>query len=164
MYDIIKESVVDLLLPWAPSINNYWGHRVHAGKLIKFLSSKAKTFREDVKEAVQQDLEHCHRFVHSSESRLAFTIFLYCPDYRKRDIDNIQKSVLDALQHAGVFYDDSQIDALYTIRTAQKIEEGICRVQIARIFGTIHAPELREVDDEQGIQGDRVQSEAKAGE
>jgi crossover junction endodeoxyribonuclease RusA len=38
------------------------------------------------------------------------------PDRRRRDLDNIQKPVLDALQHAGVYEDDSQIDLLVTRR------------------------------------------------
>ena len=35
---------------------------------------------------------------------------------RRRDLDNIQKPVLDALEHAGVYEDDSQIDLLVTRR------------------------------------------------
>jgi crossover junction endodeoxyribonuclease RusA len=38
------------------------------------------------------------------------------PDRRRRDLDNIQKPVLDALEHAGVYEDDSQIDLLVTCR------------------------------------------------
>jgi crossover junction endodeoxyribonuclease RusA len=38
------------------------------------------------------------------------------PDRRRRDLDNIQKPVLDALQHARVYQDDSQVDLLVTRR------------------------------------------------
>ncbi len=38
------------------------------------------------------------------------------PDRRRRDLDNLLKSVLDALEHAGVYADDSQIDLLVTKR------------------------------------------------
>jgi len=38
------------------------------------------------------------------------------PDRRRRDLDNIAKPVLDALEHAGVYLDDSQIDLLLTQR------------------------------------------------
>ena len=31
------------------------------------------------------------------------------PDNRRRDIDNVQKALLDALQHGGAYADDSQI-------------------------------------------------------
>ena len=38
------------------------------------------------------------------------------PDRRRRDLDNLQKPLLDALQHAGVYEDDSQIDLLVSRR------------------------------------------------
>jgi hypothetical protein len=34
---------------------------------------------------------------------------LFPPDRRKRDADNFHKCLSDALQHAGVFHDDSQV-------------------------------------------------------
>jgi len=34
---------------------------------------------------------------------------LFMPDRRKRDIDNTLKALLDALTHAGVWLDDSQV-------------------------------------------------------
>lgn len=48
------------------------------------------------------------------------------PDRRRRDLDNLQKPTLDAMQHAGVYEDDSQVDLLITRRrevtTPAKIE------------------------------------------
>ncbi|MBU0741506.1 RusA family crossover junction endodeoxyribonuclease, partial [bacterium] len=34
------------------------------------------------------------------------------PDRQRRDIDNVQKALLDALQHGGLYTDDSQIKKL----------------------------------------------------
>jgi len=34
------------------------------------------------------------------------------PDRRRRDLDNLMKSTQDALEHAGVYEDDGQIDLL----------------------------------------------------
>jgi len=38
------------------------------------------------------------------------------PDKRVRDLDNILKSLLDSLVHAGVILDDSLIDDLHIVR------------------------------------------------
>jgi len=38
------------------------------------------------------------------------------PDFRRRDLDNTVKSVADALQDAGIYLDDSQIDMLVARR------------------------------------------------
>ena len=43
-----------------------------------------------------------------------------CPsDKRKRDLDNLLKATLDALNAAGMFEDDSFIDDLHIVRSAQ---------------------------------------------
>lgn len=44
--------------------------------------------------------------------RMKVALVLSPPDKRKRDLDNYLKATLDAMTHAGVFVDDSQIDAL----------------------------------------------------
>ena len=44
------------------------------------------------------------------------TIDYHPPDRRKRDIDNIIKPILDALQHAGLFDDDFQIQKITATR------------------------------------------------
>lgn len=55
--------------------------------------------------------------IHSpAEGRLAIEIKAYPPDKRKRDLDNILKSLLDSLVHAGVVEDDSQFDAIAIAR------------------------------------------------
>ncbi len=50
--------------------------------------------------------------------RMAVSIEVFPPDRRKRDVDNLLKSLVDALQHAGVFPDDSQIIWLLVYRAA----------------------------------------------
>jgi crossover junction endodeoxyribonuclease RusA len=42
------------------------------------------------------------------------------PDRRRRDLDNLQKPLLDALQHAGVYEDDSQVDLLLSRRRERR--------------------------------------------
>lgn len=52
--------------------------------------------------------------------KLAVRIEISPPDDRRRDCDNVQKAVLDALQHAGVFWDDSQVVWLLSIKHDQQ--------------------------------------------
>jgi crossover junction endodeoxyribonuclease RusA len=56
-------------------------------------------------------------------------IKMYPPDARRRDVDNILKSLLDALQGAGVYKDDTLIDKL-TIERCGKVEGGKVVVSI----------------------------------
>ncbi|OYW94649.1 MAG: hypothetical protein B7Z13_04050 [Caulobacterales bacterium 32-67-6] len=43
------------------------------------------------------------------------------PDARRRDLDNLFKSVLDSLVHAAVIEDDSLIDALSIVRGDRRV-------------------------------------------
>lgn len=47
------------------------------------------------------------------EGPIAMTIYAYPPDRRRRDCDNLLKCMLDSLQHAQIYHDDSQIKELH---------------------------------------------------
>lgn len=98
--------MIQLDLPWPPSLNHYY-RRVGARTLI---SRAGRLYRATV---VRQLRHH-----HSSPllGRLQVSIQAYPPDRRRRDLDNAQKALLDALQHAGIYGDDSQIDHLEIAR------------------------------------------------
>ena len=66
------------------------------------------------------------------EGRLAVHIALFPPDRRKRDVDNVLKSLLDACEHAGCYENDSQIDELHVIRQ-DIIKGGACTIVILPI-------------------------------
>ncbi|MCL2645408.1 MAG: RusA family crossover junction endodeoxyribonuclease [Phycisphaerales bacterium] len=51
-----------------------------------------------------------------SGGRIALCMDAFPPDFRRRDLDNLNKSVADALQDAAVYEDDSLIDLLLTRR------------------------------------------------
>lgn len=51
------------------------------------------------------------------------------PDKRKRDLDNVCKATLDALQHARLFDDDAQIDELHVER-GDKVDGGSLFVEL----------------------------------
>lgn len=89
-------------LPYPPSVNHYW-RRVGARTLI---SRAGRAFRRDVCSLLAA------RRVRPLDGPLAVQIEVHPPDRRRRDIDNLQKALLDALQHGGAYHDDSQIVAL----------------------------------------------------
>ena len=115
-----------LTLPYPPTINHYWGQRGRR----KFLTQRAKDYREAV--AVQVAEMKCHY----GEQRLSIDIDLWMPDRRKRDIDNVQKPLIDALMHAGAFHDDEQIDRLLTQRNGVE-KGGRCEVTLMAIDGDL---------------------------
>ena len=94
-----KVEPTQLELPWPPSVNHYY-RRVGARTLI---SRAGRAFRHDVCRMLAA------RRQPPINGPLAMTVELYPPDRRRRDTDNTMKSLLDALQHGGVFFDDSQI-------------------------------------------------------
>ena len=97
-----------LQLPWPPSINHYWRH-VGPRTLI---SREGRTFRRNVCVLLGGGGPRKP----PSGGRIALAMEAFPPDRRRRDLDNIQKPVLDALEHAGIYEDDSQIDLLLTRR------------------------------------------------
>ncbi len=93
-------------LPYPPSVNHYW-RRVGARTLI---SRQGRAFRDSVCSLLAL------RRLHPLDGWLKVHLQIFPPDRRRRDVDNIQKPVLDALQHAGVYHDDFQIVSLRTDR------------------------------------------------
>jgi crossover junction endodeoxyribonuclease RusA len=66
------------------------------------------------------------------EGRLSIHVALYPPDRRKRDLDNVLKSLLDACEHAGCYENDSQIDEIRIVRQEVK-KDGACNIVILTI-------------------------------
>jgi len=99
---------VIITLPYPPSINHYW-RRVGPRTLI---SREGRAFRKNVCALLGGGGPRKP----PAGGRIALCMDAFPPDRRRRDLDNIQKPVLDALEHAGVYVDDSQIDLLITRR------------------------------------------------
>ncbi|MFW5829717.1 MAG: RusA family crossover junction endodeoxyribonuclease [Planctomycetota bacterium] len=114
--------MIILELPWPPSVNHYY-RRVGSRTLI---SRSGRAYRR----TVVAQLRSC--FPAPLSGRLAVAIDAHPPDRRRRDLDNAQKALLDALQHAGVYTDDSQIDDL-AIHRRDPVPGGRVRITITAL-------------------------------
>lgn len=122
----IPEPAVTLRLPWPPSTNHHWRTRIVGRRAMVFVSEEGKRFRVAVLAAwLAEPRERL-------TGRLAVEILATMPDRRARDVDNIVKATLDALQHAGVFGDDNQVDRL-TIARAGVEPPGWIEVRLSRL-------------------------------
>ena len=110
-------------LPFPPSMNTYW--RNFRGRTV--ISKNGREFREAVIQFVIDN--NIPKF---GDKKLKLTLILRPRDKRKIDIDNRIKAVLDALEHAGVFDDDFQVDHIEMIRGTQ-IKGGLLHVVIEEI-------------------------------
>ncbi len=117
-------TIIHLNLPWPPSVNRYWRHPTR-GRLAgrHLISAQGRAYRETV--AIQVLAQGAVKQV----GRLALVADAFPPDARRRDLDNLFKSLLDALQHAGVVEDDNQFDAL-AIRRQHRVQGGLIRLHI----------------------------------
>jgi crossover junction endodeoxyribonuclease RusA len=109
--------MIELNLPYPPSVNTYWGFRGSR----RFLTKTANDFKLIVNLAAKRA-----RF---GDDKVGLEILLHAPDRRRRDIDNVLKPLIDALQAAGVFDDDSQVDQLMVAR-GSVLKGGSCVVKI----------------------------------
>lgn len=119
------DSILELTLPWPPSVNHYWKMYAKGKQVRMYIGEPGRKFRKDVKELVKPHLEHCERFF-KKPSRLALLIEVRQPDKRRRDLDNLGKAILDALQHAGAYCDDCQIDKLLFKRHHEEVFKPGC--------------------------------------
>lgn len=93
------------VFPWPPSVNHYY-KRGRNGRV--FIGKAGQDYRAAVRATVLQNA------FRTSPIRIPvrMELLLYPPDRRRRDIDNILKALLDAMQHAAVYTDDNVIKEL----------------------------------------------------
>ncbi|WP_345318290.1 RusA family crossover junction endodeoxyribonuclease [Novipirellula rosea] len=92
-------TMLKLNLPYPPSINHYWRH---VGQRV-LISKKGREYRAEVSGLLNR------KRVEPLVGPLSVDIELHMPDRRRRDIDNVLKAMLDALQWGGAFLDDNQV-------------------------------------------------------
>ena len=115
-------TAVTLHLPWPPSVNDYW---VGMGR-GRHIGARGKAFREEVFWIVRRARANGA----FGERRLSVVIRCCEPMMkRRRDLDNLGKATMDALKHAEVYADDSQIDHLELTRC--EAGAGVLEVRIS---------------------------------
>ena len=89
-------------LPYPPSVNHYW-RRVGWRTLI---NRAGRRYRRAVVALLTVMRARPLR------GALVVPVKVFPPDGRRRDLDNLQKALLDAFEHGGAFADDFQVAKL----------------------------------------------------
>lgn len=100
-------TAITVDLPWPPTANHYWKRNGNT----YFISKDGLYYRLTTSTTCFN-----YKGFFTSKERLKVTIMAFPPDRRRRDLDNLCKCLLDSLQKAGVYADDSQIDYLLLVR------------------------------------------------
>lgn len=114
-----------LELPYPPSVNHIW--RRMGSRTV--LSREGRRYRQRVCAALAAATGGRPPRL---RGRLELRMRVFPPDKRRRDLDNLQKCVWDALARAGVYADDSQIDR-FSVERGPVIPAGKVQVEIHEI-------------------------------
>ena len=115
-------------LPYPPSLNSYYRH---VGSKV-LISERGRAYRSEVERVVRTLRAGGSLWPEALSGRLWLMVAMNPPDNRRRDIDNILKATLDALTHAGLWCDDSQVDRL-TIERGVRVVEGSLVVRVETV-------------------------------
>ena len=132
-----KEMTLEQELPWPPSVNHYYRH---VGPRV-LISRDGRKYRELVTTLVNRN------GFRPFQGRISLHAEFYPPDRRRRDLDNVGgKVLLDTLQAAGLFKDDSQIKRIL-LEMHEPIEGGMCFIKLEDMDGIEWKNEDRTADD-----------------
>ena len=114
------ELMIVLKLPYPPSLNHYYRH---VGPRV-LISREGRLYRERITAILQS------QGVTPMTGPVELELEIYPPDYRRRDLDNTLKGLLDSLQAAGAYGDDSQIVRLEAFKREPLPPDGVLAVRI----------------------------------
>lgn len=122
-------SAITLILPFPPSMNTYWrspSRGALKGRVL--ISENGRRFRLNV---IADILEHFNgRTPKPITGDISLQLVLFPPTAHRRDLDNFIKAIQDALTHAGIWNDDSQVKHL-DIEWGEKVAGGKSVVTIS---------------------------------
>ena len=93
-------EVMQMELPWPPSINHYWRRNPMGGH---YISKEGKIYLEYVAALLRM------RRVRPIDGPISFKVKLHPPNKQRRDLDNCLKVLIDAISKGGALGDDFQI-------------------------------------------------------
>lgn len=150
-----------LILPFPPSVNTYWRHPnkgAFAGKSL--ISAAGRKFQSAACAAI---VEQLRRLPKPTSAPASVEIVLFPPDNRIRDLDNYNKALFDALTHAGVWEDDSQVKRML-VEWGPVIPKGKVEITISKYEKTAGAAadqeEKRSMNNLMVIDGIEVRRDA----
>lgn len=88
------------------------------------ISSEGRRYRD----AVSAVLQGCRTL----QNKLSLLVDVFPPDKRRRDIDNILKALLDAMEKGGLYVDDNQIIDLH-VRKWDSVPPGRVDITLKEI-------------------------------
>ena len=80
------------------STQHCYGNRVFGKRVIRYMSAKGKQYKKELRETIRNTLEVLPLWGGDIEVKL----WLFFGDKRRRDIDNYNKIILDAME--GLIY------------------------------------------------------------
>jgi crossover junction endodeoxyribonuclease RusA len=131
---------LEVRLPWPPSVNHYWKARGSR----RFISPMAKAW---LQEAILLLRATRVRF----KGPVKVSLFLSPPDRRRRDGDNLEKAIMDALVKAGVIQDDS----LWHVPKSCKELVNECRGYVLLVVEEISGDKLASIPARPGRAGEK---------
>lgn len=114
--------MLELRLPYPPTGNRAW--RMVNGRML--ISREGRLYRQRVQSILAAE------GVRPLPGRLLLAAQVRPPDRRRRDLDNVQKSLLDALEIGGAYEDDAQLDLL-VVQRGQVFAGGDVHVRIEQL-------------------------------
>lgn len=110
-------------LPWPPSNNRYYRHnrgRTH-------ISAEGQAYRDIVASIIKEQMLDI-----GISAAVRIRIECHMPDRRRRDLDNLQKAVFDALTKSGFCLDDQQVD-YYSVKRMPVVKGGRLELTITEL-------------------------------
>lgn len=151
-----SSAAIEFTMPWPPSMNSYWRSSVAAsqGQLISLVAASRKGLKELAAALMRvpprvklstKGREYRTRALgellaqnvtwRGLEGPVSIHIRAHPPTRRKFDLDNLPKAMLDALTHAAVWEDDSQVVDL-RITKESVIKGGLMVISITPVAPT----------------------------